>query len=364
MMQNDNNRSKKILFVCPYPPNLAAGQRLKFEPHFDALEREGYDIKQSCFMSQRLWHIAYKPGHYMEKFFWTIKGFCERVFLSFTLRKYDTVYIFMNVFPFGPAILERLFRKISRRVIYDIEDNIISKESNDDKRIVNFLKSKEKYEFLIKTADVVIASTPALSEKCNQISSSEKSIFIPPTLDDKRFIPKALSTNKEKLTIGWTGTFSSKSYLDIVLPHLEALYKERNFKTKIIGNFEMDNPALDLEVVQWNKDDEVNQLQDIDIGLYPLSQDDWVSGKSGLKAMQYMSIGIPAVCTAAGHVMKIIDDAVDGILVFEESKWKETLKDLIDNETKRKTVGGNARKTFLSKYSTKSISRHYLKALG
>ena len=362
-MQNDNNRSKKILFICPYPPNLAAGQRLKFEPHFDALEREGYNIKQSCFMSHRLWHIAYKPGHYTEKFFWTIKGFFERFFLSFTLRKYDTVYIFMNVFPFGPAILERLFRKIARRIIYDIEDNIISKELNDERRVINLLKSQEKYKFLIKTADVVITSTPALSKRCNQISSSDKSIFIPPTLDDKRFTPKVVSTSKEKLTIGWTGTFSSKSYLDIVLPHLEALYEERNFKMKIIGNFEMDNPALDLEVVQWNKDDEVNQLQDIDIGLYPLSQNDWVSGKSGLKAMQYMSIGIPAVCTATGHVLNIINDGVDGILIFEESKWKETLKELIDNETKRKILGENARKTFLSKYSIKSISKHYLKAL-
>ena len=363
-MQNDNNRSKKILFVCPYPPNLAAGQRLKFEPHFEVLKREGYDIKQSCFMSKRLWHIAYKPGNYTEKVFWTIKGLFERVFLLFSLPKYDIVYIFMNVFPFGPAILERLFRKISRRIIYDIEDNIISKESNDDRKIVNFLKSKKKYEFLIKKSDVVITSSPALSEQCNQISASDKSIFIPPTLDDKRFIPRASSVHKEKLTIGWTGTFSSKSYLDIVLPSLEALYQERDFKMKIIGNFEMENPALDLEVVQWNEADEVDHLQDIDIGLYPLSQNDWVSGKSGLKAMQYMSIGIPAVCTAVGHVVNVIDDGVDGILVFDDSKWKETLKDLVDDEMKRKEIGTNARKTFLTKYSKKSISKLYLKALG
>ena len=126
----------------------------------------------------------------------------------------------------------------------------------------------------------------------------------------------------------------------------------------------MENPALDLEVVQWNEADEVDHLQDIDIGLYPLSQNDWVSGKSGLKAMQYMSIGIPAVCTAVGHVVNVIDDGVDGILVFDDSKWKETLKDLVDDEMKRKEIGTNARKTFLTKYSKKSISKLYLKALG
>ena len=176
-------------------------------------------------MSKRLWHIAYKKGNYTEKFFWTVKGFIERIFLLFSLPKYDTVYIFMNVVPFGPAILERLYRALSRRIIYDVEDNIISDEPHNDRRIIDFLKSKKKYEFLIKKSDAVIASSPALSEKCNQISASNKSIFIPSTLNEKRFFPRTSLIHKEKITIGWTGTFSSKPYLDIVLPALEALIK-------------------------------------------------------------------------------------------------------------------------------------------
>ena len=314
-------------------------------------------------MGDRLWRIAYIQGNYTEKIFWTIKGYIERIFLLFSLPKYDTVYIFMNVVPFGPAILERLYRALSRRIIYDVEDNMISNEPNNDRRIIGFLKSKKKYEYLIKKSDLVITSSPALSEKCNEISGSKKSVFIPSTLNEKRFLPGTSLVHKEKLTIGWTGTFSSKPYLDIVLPSLEALYKERDFKMKITGNFEMENPSLDLEVIQWNKENEVRDLQDIDIGLYPLPLNEWVSGKDGLKAMQYMSIGIPAVCTAVGNVLNMIDDGVDGILVFEESEWKEKLKDIIDDEIKRKMIGNNARKTFLSKFSKKSITELYLTAL-
>ena len=76
-----------------------------------------------------------------------------------------------------------------------------------------------------------------------------------------------------------------------------------------------------------------------------------------------MSIGIPAVCTAVGNVLNMIDDGVDGILVFEEFEWKEKLKDIIDDEIKRKMIGNNARKTFLSKFSKKSITELYLTAL-
>lgn len=355
---------KKILFVCPYPYDLAAGQRLKFEPHFDRLKEEGYVLDQSCFMNKRLWDLAYKQGNYLEKLLWTLKGLIERILLIFALPRYDVVYIFMYVFPFGPAILERLFRIFSRKLVYDIEDNIISDFSSNRTRLIDLFKSKGKYQFLIKKSDAVIASTPDLAMKCDVISGQKKSIFIPPTLDNKRFFPRHSSIKNKKLIIGWTGTFSSKPYLDIVMPSLEALSKERDFKLRIIGNFEMTNPILDIEIKQWNEREEVRHLQDIDIGLYPLPQEeDWVSGKSGLKAMQYMAIGIPPICTAIGNVLNFIDDGVNGILVFEESEWKHKLKELIDDEKKRNIIGKKARETFLSKFSKKSISKLYLETL-
>jgi len=359
-----NNPERRILFVCPHPPNVAAGQRLKFEPHFDFLKVQGYSIKQSCFMHKSLWEIAYQPGNFLKKLFWTLRGLIGRVFLLFSLYKFDIVYIHMNVFPFGPAILERFYIRFSKKLIFDIEDNIISSSPKGDKRLADFLKSRKKFEYLIKKSNVVIASTPKLAERCNEIANQEKSIFIPPTLDDKRFVPRTKSLKKEKLTIGWTGTFSSKPYLDIVMPSLEALSKERDFKLKIIANFEMTNASLDVEVVQWNEKEEISQLHDIDIGLYPLPKDDWVSGKSGLKAMQYMAIGIPALCSAVGNVLNFIEDGVDGVLVFKESDWKDKLKELIDDEKKRNIIGKKARETFLSKYSKESISKLYLETLN
>ena len=117
---------KKILFICPYPFDVAAGQRLKFEPHFERLREKGFEIKVSSFMSMQLWNKVYKRGHLIEKIFWTFLGLAKRILLIFSLRKYDCVYIFMNVFPFGPPLLERVYRFVCRKVIYDLEDNMLS----------------------------------------------------------------------------------------------------------------------------------------------------------------------------------------------------------------------------------------------
>lgn len=362
-IENQSKKSKKILFVCPYPENIAAGQRLKFEPHFKRLEELGYEITVHSFMSIKLWNIISKEGYTAQKILGTLLGFFERFQLLFSIRKYDCVYIFMNVFPFGPPILESLYVCLSKKVIFDIEDNMLSSEQGSINWLASFLKSKTKTKFLIKNADHIIASSPDLANQCNDISGKHNAKFIPPTLDEKRFFPKTKDVNLSEIVIGWTGTFSSKKFLETLIPHLESLYQKRKFKLMVIGNFDFTNDKLDLEVIKWSEDHEIQQLQNFDIGLYPLPSNDWVSGKSGLKAMQYMAIGIPAVCSAVGNVLTFIDNNENGVLVFNESKWIDALCDLIDDAKKRDEIGKNARKKFLENFSKETIFQKYLNVL-
>lgn len=240
---------KKILFVCPYPFGVAAGQRLKFEPHFERLREEGYEVHISSFMSMELWEIASIKGLLFQKIFWTLHGLLKRIQLIFTLKHFDCVYIFMHVFPFGPPIFERMYLRLSKKVIFDIEDNILSEETGSVNWLASILKSKRKTQYLLKNSDRIITSSPALSIKSNQISNKNNATFIPPTLETTRFIPRSIKKNHdEKVVIGWTGTFSSRAYLDLIIPALEKLYRKKQFKLMIIGNFEIRNKNLDLEV--------------------------------------------------------------------------------------------------------------------
>lgn len=355
-----SKKLKKILFVCPYPENIAAGQRLKFEPHFSRLEELGYEVTAHNFMTLKLWNIISKEGHNAHKILGTLLGLFKRLQLLFSIRKYDCVYIFMNVFPFGPPILESLYVWFSKKVIFDVEDNMLTSEQGSINWLASVLKSRTKIKFLLKNADYIIASSPDLVNQCNNISGKKNARFIPPTLDEKRFIPKTKDSNLSEIVIGWTGTFSSKNFLEMIVPHLESLYEKRKFKLMVIGNFDYTNEKLDLEVIKWNEDHEIQQLQNFDIGLYPLPSNDWVSGKSGLKAMQYMAIGIPAVCSAVGNALTFIENNEDGVLVFNESEWIDVLTDLIDNAKKRDEIGKNARQKFLQNFSKETIFQKYL----
>jgi len=270
----------------------------------------------------------------------------------------------MNVFPFGPPILERIYIKSSKKVIFDIEDDLLSDEVGSINWFASILKSKNKTKYLIKNVDQIIASSPDLAAKCNEISKKNNAVFIPPTLEEERFTQKPLKEhNDKKIVIGWTGTFSSREFLNILIPDLEKLYKKKNFKLLVIGNFEMQNNNLDLEVLQWNANDEIQQLHNFDIGLYPLPSNNWVSGKSGLKALQYMAIGIPAVCTAVGNVKNFIEHRKDGILIHNQEDWISQLEELIDNTELRNKIGNNARTKFIMNFSQNAIFTKYLDAI-
>ena len=52
---------KGIFVICPFPQDVAAGQRLKYEQYFDHWRENGYDITVSSFMDMPMWRIVYKP---------------------------------------------------------------------------------------------------------------------------------------------------------------------------------------------------------------------------------------------------------------------------------------------------------------
>ena len=357
-------RTKKILVICPYPQGVAAGQRLKYEQYFENWTANGFEITVSSFMDMSLWKVVYTQGNFLAKSLGTIRGYFRRLFDIFRVSQYDLIYVFMWVTPFGTSIAERIFRCLSNRLVYDIEDNIFTEKFNDLNPLTKFLKGPRKFNYLIKNADHVITSSPFLNNYCLGMNRNNACTYISSSVDTNRFFPKNSFINDKKVTIGWTGTFSSKIYLDLLSNVFVQLNKRVDFRLRVIGNFHYELPGIDLEVIQWTKEKEVEDLQGIDIGIYPLIQDEWVLGKSGLKAIQYMAFGLPTVATDVGTTQIIIRQMENGWLVKTEEEWIDALEKLVKNPNLRKKMGEEARITVLENYSIQVIKQAYLSILS
>ena len=227
------------------------------------------------------------------------------------------------------------------------------------------MKSTKKTLFLIKYADHVITSSPFLNSYCLSLNKKSKSTYITSSINTDYIKPKNYTNfNNNLVTIGWTGTFTSKIYLDTLINVFQRLAKKYEFKLIIIGNFNYFINDVSFEVIEWTLQNELLDLHRIDIGVYPLIKEDWVLGKSGLKVIQYLALGIPSVSTNYGSASNIIIDKKNGFLANTEDEWYNILEELINNKLLRQQIGLQARQTAENNYSTKVVKNKYLEILN
>ena len=361
-MSADSAR-KRMLVLCPFPVGVAAAQRLKFEQYYGDWQAQGWDVDVAPYMDMRLWRILFEPGHLAAKAWGAVKGTMRRFRDMFRISRYDLVYCHMYVTPVGTSIFERLTRRLARKLIVDVEDNVLVGQRLDKgdnpNWFIKLVKGRGKTRYLIRTADYVVTSSPALNELCLEINEKQACTYISSSVDTDRFVPANTYSNDRPVTIGWTGTFSARPFLDLLRPVFQELARRRTFQLRVIGNFDYELPGVGLEVIRWTAEQEVEDLQGIDIGVYPLPVDDWVSGKSGLKAIQYMAFGLPCVATRVGTTPRIIRHGENGLLVTSDAEWLEALERLLDDPALRRRLGEQARRDAVEHYSTKAVAADY-----
>lgn len=352
-----------MIVICPYPTGVAAGQRLKYEQYLEDWRQRGWIVSVHPFLSVKVWSIAYKPGYLLHKVIGVLTGTISRLSLLLEVRNADLVYIFMWVTPFGSTFFERCVRLLAKNLIFDLEDDVLTRNNTnlivyDPNPILRFFRSNNKAQYLIKTADHVIVSSPFLRDQCLATFDAKACTYITSSVDTNTLKPRT-SYRGSPVTLGWTGTFSSMAYLNILSEVLQRLATKVDFKMIVIGNFDYHLPGVDCRIIQWSLKTEVVDLQEIDIGLYPLPSNRWVNGKSGLKAIQYMAAGIPVVASRVGINSSIIDDNETGFLADNEEDWFNYLYLLVRDDVIRRRLGENARSVAIRRFSRQVVSTQY-----
>lgn len=355
--------TQSILVICPFPEGIAPAQRLKYEQYIELWRAAGATVDVSPFMDMDLFAVVWKKGHYGAKIWGTLKGYARRLRDVFRVRRYDTVYLFLWVTPIGTTLWERLFRALARRLVYDIDDNVHLGQSlettHNPNPFLRFLKNPGKPLFLMREADYVVASSPFLEADARAINRKGRALYITSSVDTDHFRPRLQRPDNAKIVVGWTGTFSSRPFLDMIAPMLAELSRRRDFEFRIVGNFDYAMDGVDLKVVQFSKVTEIEDLDAFDIGIYPLPDDPWVYGKSGLKAIVYMAMGLPVVASHVGTTPLLFEHGDIGSMVATDAEWLDALTALIDDAEARHRKGANARKVAVAHYSRDAVAATY-----
>ena len=355
-------RQKKILVICPHPENIAPGQRLKYEQYFNNWRENGYDITVSPFFSWRMQSILYTKNNKLEKTFWVLRAYLKRIVTAFSLKQYDLVYVFLWVTPFGYPLMEKLYVSINRNMVYDIDDAIFMKAESVVNRSIDFIRGRSKPFFLMKHAKHVIACTPFLTEV--EATYNPNVTDISSTINTDTYLPVNNYQNDHKIILGWSGSHSTSPFLNLLKEVLLELQAKMPFKLLVIGDASFNIEGLDVEAIPWSVENEIPTLQRFDIGLYPLPLDNkWVLGKSGLKALQYMAVGLPVIATAIGANYRIIEHGKTGFLVKTKDEWVNHLLILMSDPSLRKNIGTAARQNVEENYSIHATAPVYMEII-
>src|SRR4029077_7990439 len=126
---------------------------------------------------------------------------------------------------------------------------------------------------------------------------------------------------------------------------LQRVAATHTFQLRVIGTGRYSVEGVSVDAMPWRAETEVDDLRRIDIGIMPLPDDRWSRGKCGLKALQYMALGIPTVCSPVGVNTHIIQHGENGLLAGSDDEWVESLTRLIDSAPLRERLGGAGRRT-------------------
>ena len=354
------NRKKEILIVAQYPEKISPNQRFRFELYKNLLAENGFAVTIDSFINKKDYEIIHKKGYFFHKFWAVVKGYFKRAGLLFKIKKYSYVFLQREATPLGPPIFEWLYIKVySKKLIYDFDDAIWLSNPSEHNSLSYILKNPGKVKAICKWAYKVSCGNEYLCNYAKQFNSNV--VYNPTCVDTEKRHNIISNHNVSKITIGWTGTFSTLKYLDIVIPSLKKLQEKYDFNIKIICN---QKPLFDLSnliYVEWTERNEVAELASCQIGLMPLTSDEWSEGKCGFKLIQYLSLGIPAVSSPVGVNKEIIEHGKNGFLCTSDEQWYNAIEKLIIDGGLRQKMGEEGRKKIINEYSMLSNKENFLR---
>ncbi|MEO6611024.1 MAG: glycosyltransferase [Chitinophagaceae bacterium] len=342
-----------VYFIVPASTGISPSQRFRFEQYLILLKEQGIRYRVSGFYTENGWKTIFTRGNYVKKAFIVLRGVGKRFIDLFRLAPFRLIYIHREALPLGPPFFEWFMSRVLRKkIIYDFDDSIwIPAISKYNKRAIYF-KNFGKVAKICRWSFKVSVGNRYLAEYASRFN---RNVYIVPTVVDTEAVHNKMQVHQtQHPAIGWTGTFSTLPYLDIVMPVLKELQETNDFDLVVIAETDPILPLKNYTFVKWKRETEAEDLLRFHIGLMPLYDDAISQGKCGFKAIQYMSLGIPAIVSPVGVNSEIVDNQVNGFVSDSNTDWKENLLFLLKNAEVRQKMGMSARKKIEDSYSVKS----------
>ena len=210
----------------------------------------------------------------------------------------------------------------------------------------------------------VVVGSQALFDYAKQFSQNVH--LIPSSIYLKYYQPaQEIREHNDRVCLGWIG--NGKHYkqdlITILQQPLTEISQKYNIRFKLIGacgeqdlyNIFQNIPRLEFDAIdqiKWSDPQVVaRELQDINIGLYPLLPNEFNKYKCGFKALEYMAMRIPVISSDVAENQNIIEHSKTGLFTNTRENWVEQIEYLLNHKEIRLRIGNKGRQKVKSVYS-------------
>lgn len=339
-----SSQSFSILFLTKYA-RMGASSRYRSWQYLPALEARGIRCEVSPLFNDDYLSHLYSCGR------GTIADMAgalrRRIEALFKVRQYNLLWLEKELFPYSPAICERMLTTVGIPYIVDYDDALFHQYNCHHSLWVRHFFGK-KIAAVMYNASLVIAGNEYLADYGRKAGARQVEV-LPTVVDLDRY--RLTSPSKHSaFTIGWIGSPSTSKYLKEIALALAEVCRDGRVKVVLIGAGEVDLPGVPVVRLPWSEDSEVANIQGFDVGIMPLVDRPWERGKCGFKLIQYMACSLPVVASPVGVNSEIVEPGINGFLATTTQDWVQALTVLRDRPKLRKKMGIAGRKKVESLY--------------
>ena len=342
----------RVLGLATYPVEAAA-TRFRMTQFVEPLAKEGIELTIYPFIDSSLHGSLYKRSQWPRTAAGLALASVRRVGELWRARTADVVFVQREAMMFGPPLLEWLVINLHHcPMVLDLDDaTYVAYKSPTYGRLGSALKWFRKTNDLIRWSRVVICGNREFAAYVT--GKGRSAVVIPTVVDTTRFQPLTKTNANEVPVIGWIGTHSTFPYVKTIFPVLERLAREYRFRLRLVGTGEdgVTIPGVEVENLPWKLEREIPDFQSLDIGVYPIVEDEWSIGKSCFKAIQYMAVGVPFVVSPVGACQDIAEPNGTHFVARTEDEWYTHLSQLLNDAELRRQMGAAGRDYAVTHYS-------------
>lgn len=326
----------------------SASSRLRVLQYVSMLRRDGYHVRVCRTRpSKYLMRPKWLPRYRWVRLGYGICGFAlivvQRTFqVCAYVTSSDVIFLQKDLlFRTRIDLLERLIFRLAEmsgtRVVFDLDDAIYLGTS-----VKPLASARAKVHRIADGASLVLAGSAPIANEIRTVTSQV--VYAPTCLVVGPRPQRSYQVSEDGPCLAWTGTAVNLRHLQALAGPLGEFLAAVGGRTVVVTRLadlprEIPATRLNMTLVEWSRDAEVQALRQADIGLAPLEDDGFAQARCGGKLLAYFEAALPVVASPVGAQAVMVRHGYNGLIATSHHDWVGRLLELSASASLRERLG-------------------------